>query len=113
MLFAPKFRGGDVDLRTPSFGILCLSKTGLLSSQGTVQSIFFFCTAVMPFGLPRWLSGKESACQAGDMGAVPGSGGSHGGGHGNPLQYSCLEYCHGKRSLMGYSPWGHKELAVT
>ena len=45
-------------------------------------------------GLPRWLSGKESACSAGavgDTGSVPGWGRSPGGGHGNPLQYSCLE----------------------
>ena len=42
-------------------------------------------------GLPRWLSGKESACQAGDMGSVPGSRKTPGGGNGNPLQYSCLE----------------------
>ena len=41
--------------------------------------------------LPRWLSGKESACNAGDAGSIPGSGSSLGGGHGNPLQYSCLE----------------------
>ena len=30
-------------------------------------------------------------------------------GSGNPLQYSCLEYPHGQRSLVGYSPWGLKE----
>ena len=42
-------------------------------------------------GLPWWLRGNESACSAGDMGSVPGSGRSPGGGHGNPLQYSCLE----------------------
>ena len=35
--------------------------------------------------------GKESACNAGDLGSVPGSGRSTGRGHGNPLQYSCLE----------------------
>ena len=34
---------------------------------------------------------KESTYNAGDMGSVPGSGRSPGGGHGNPLQYSCLE----------------------
>ena len=37
---------------------------------------------------------KESTCNvgdAGDMGSIPGSGRSPGGGHGNPLQYSCLE----------------------
>ena len=45
-------------------------------------------------GLPWWLSGKESACNAGttgDAGLIPGSGRSLGGGYGNPLQYSCLE----------------------
>ena len=36
-----------------------------------------------------------------------------GGGHGNPLQYSCLENPHGLRSLEGYSPWGCKELDTT
>jgi len=35
--------------------------------------------------------GKESACHAGDLGSIPGSGRSPGGGHGNPLQFSCLE----------------------
>ena len=40
---------------------------------------------------PQWLSGKESACNAGDPGLIPGLGRSPGGTHGNPLQYSCLE----------------------
>ena len=35
--------------------------------------------------------GKESACNAGDLGSIPGSGRSSGEGNGNPLQYSCLE----------------------
>ena len=34
-------------------------------------------------------------------------------GHGNPLQYSCLENPHGQRSLAGYSPGGCKELDTT
>ena len=42
-------------------------------------------------GHPWWLSGKESACAAGDTGWIPGSGRCPGGGHGDPLQYSCLE----------------------
>ena len=41
-------------------------------------------------GLPLWLSGKESACIAGDLGCIPGLGRRPGGGHGNPFQYSCL-----------------------
>ena len=36
-------------------------------------------------------AGKESTCNAGDLGLIPGLGRSPGGGHGNPLQYSCLE----------------------
>ena len=43
------------------------------------------------FGLPQWLSGKESACNAGDPGSITESGRSPGEGNGNPLQYSCLE----------------------
>ena len=44
-------------------------------------------------GLPPWLSGEESAHNAGaagDVGLIPGSGRSPGGGHGDSLQYSCL-----------------------
>ena len=57
--------------------------------------------------------GKESACNAGDLGSIPGLGRFPGGGHDNPLQYSFLEDPHGQRSLAGYSPWGHKESAMT
>ena len=46
------------------------------------------CFHVVP-GLPQWC--KESACNAGDQGSIPGLERSPGGGHGNPLQYSCLE----------------------
>ena len=46
-------------------------------------------------------------------GSIPGLGRSPGGGHGNPLQYSCLENLHGQRSLSGYSPWGRKESDMT
>ena len=57
--------------------------------------------------------GKESTCNAGDLGSIPGLGRSPGGGHGNPLQYSCQENLHGQRSLAAYSPWGCKELHMT
>ena len=60
-------------------------------------------------GFPDGSGGKESACNSGDLGSIPELGRSLGGGHGNPLQYSCLENPHGQRSLAGYSPWGHKE----
>ena len=57
--------------------------------------------------------GKESACNAGDLGSVSGLGRSTGGGHGNPLQYSCLENPHCQRSLVGLSAWCHKESDMT
>ena len=41
-------------------------------------------------GLPNGTVGKETACNARDTSLIPGSGRSHGGGNGNPLQYSCL-----------------------
>ena len=50
--------------------------------------------ALGTWGLPWWLSGKEFACNggaAGDVGSILGLGRSPGGGHGNPLQSSCLE----------------------
>ena len=42
-------------------------------------------------GFPGGSDDKESACNAGDLGSIPGSGRSSGGGHGNPLKYSNLE----------------------
>ena len=71
-----------------------------------------FCTPTY-MGFPGGSDGKEPACSAGDLGLVPGLGRSPGGGHGNPLQYSCLENLHGQRSLVGYSPWGRKESDMT
>ena len=60
--------------------------------------------------IPSGSDGKESTCNAGDLGLILGLRRSTGGGHGNPLQYFCLETPHGQRSLVGYSPWGHKDL---
>ena len=64
-------------------------------------------------GSSRGSDGKESACNAGDLGSVPGLGRSPGERIGYPLQYSCLENPNGQRSLTGYSLWGHKESDVT
>ena len=50
-------------------------------------------------GLPCSSFGKESACNAGDLGLIPVLGRSPGGGNGNPLQYFCLE------NLMDRGAW--------
>ena len=56
---------------------------------GTTTCQSFPCSSV----------GKESACSAGDLGLIPGSGRSSGEGNGNPLQYPCLE------NLMDTGAW--------
>ena len=91
-------------------------------------------------GFPCGSAGKQSTCNVGDLGLIPGLGRSLGEGKGYPLQYSGLENSmdcihgvaksqtqlsnfhfpifllgksHGQRSLAGYTPWGHKELDTT
>ena len=60
---------------------LCL----LLDVLSGLEVKILYCTL-----LPRWLSGKESAWQAGDTGLIIGMGRSPGDINGNTLQYSCL-----------------------
>ena len=54
------------------------------------------------------LDSKESACNAGDMDSIPGSGKSPGEGNGNPLQYSFLGNSMDRGAGQANSPWGHK-----
>ena len=69
---------------------------------------------VRVLGFPGGASGKEPAfqCRRG-TGSIPGLERSPGEGNGNPVQYSCLEDLHGQRNLVGYSPWGPKEMDMT
>ena len=64
-------------------------------------------------GLSGGSDGKESACNAGELGSIPGSGRSLREGHGNPLQYSFPGEPCGQRSLVRYSPWSGKESEAT
>ena len=63
-------------------------------------ALFFHQTLTNAF--PGGSDGKEFACNVGDLGLIPGLGSSPGGGHGNPLQHSCLENPHRQKSLVGY-----------
>ena len=68
----------------------------LFVQKEKLSEIFFFFQSSYHFllyymGFPHSLVSKESACNAGDLGLIPGSGRSPGEGNGNPLQYSCLE----------------------
>ena len=57
---------------------------------------------------------KASACNAGDLGSIPGSGRSPGEGKKcQPTPIFLPGESHGQRSLVGYSPWGRKEMDMT
>ena len=64
-------------------------------------------------GFPGGSGGEEPTCNVGDLSSSPVLGRSPGGGHGNPLQYYCLENPRGQRNLVSYGPWSHKELDTT
>ena len=83
--------------------------------QASIRPWFWRCREISTYcmlnwGFPGGSVSEESACNAGDLGSIPGLGRNPGGGHGNPLQYSCLEKPHGQRSLVGYSPLDHRRV---
>ena len=76
------------------------------------EKIFAIIYLIM--GFPGGSDGKESACNAGDPGSIPGSGRSTGEGNGNPLQYSCLENCMNRgawRAIVHGVPKGWTQLS--
>ena len=80
------------------------------------RSLFCDCVFTV-WSFPGSVSGLKNppanAGDGGDVGLIPGSRRSPGVGYGNWPQYSCLEKFHGQRSLVGYIPWGYKELDTT
>ena len=68
-----------------------------------------FISVYHPLGFPGGLDSKASACNAGDLGLIPGLGRYPGEGNSYPLQYSGLE----NSMDYVYSPWGLKELDST
>ena len=62
---------------------------------------------------PGGSDGKESAHNAGDLASIPGLGGSPGGRHGNPLQYSCLENPMDRGAWWATVHGGHNESDTT
>ena len=74
-------------------------------SRGYILSAApFYLSIAFSSGFPRSSAGKESTCNVGDLGFIPGLGRSLGEGKGYPLQYS------GLRIPWTVYPWGHKEL---
>ena len=74
------------DIHTTKFKII--TNKDLPYSTG---NYLIFFNNLNGMGFPGGSDGKESAWSAGDPGLILGSGRSLGGGHGHPLQYSCLE----------------------
>ena len=64
-------------------------------------------------GFPGGSDSKESVCSAKDLGSIPGLGRIPEKGNDYILLYSCLENSIDIRSLVGYSPWGRKEVDMT
>ena len=99
----------------PSFqcpGLLSLCQRCLCyPSLGRLHYMQIHQTAIE--GSPGGSVVKNPPAVAGDTGSIPELERSPGEGHGNPLQYSCLEDPHGQTSLVGYSPQGHKESDMT
>ena len=83
-----------------------LSESELCLKQCSWERGIFCFLLVYFFLLSRWLSGKESAANVGDVGLIPGPGRFPGGVYGNRFLPG---KSHGQRNLEGYSPWGHKE----
>ena len=79
--------GGSADVVKPNLCAWCTVRPNKLQS---LEQSKVSWKGQGSRGLSRWISGKESACDAGDVSSFPGSGRSPGGGHGNLFQYSCL-----------------------
>ena len=71
--------------------IFILKKSSQAISFRLQQLVLFKMLLVPPWGFPGGSDGRESTCNAGDLGLLPGWGRSPGEGKGNPLQQSCLE----------------------
>ena len=74
---------------------------------------FFFQIFILQRGFPGGSDSKESACNAGDLGLIPGSGRSPWRRQWLPSLVFLPGEFHGQKSLVGHSPWGHKELNMT
>ena len=92
-----------------NYRILVFNSFDMIAMVDLDLGYLFIWAGIFPGGSDS----KESACNAGDQSLTPRLRRSPGGGYGNSLQYSCMENACGQRSLVGYSPWGHKESGTT
>ena len=81
---------GLISFRIDWLDLLAVQGLSRVLSNNTIQEHQFF-SAQPSLGFPCGSAGKESDCNAGDLGSIPGLGRSPGEGKGYPLQYSSLE----------------------
>ena len=106
---------GCKELPCPSAEFLSLSILTPKCRTSSFQPSLQFISFPNNHGFSRWLSGKETTYQSGeirDVGSILGLGRCPGGGNGNPLQYSCLEKSM-DRGAWWASLWGCKESNMT
>ena len=100
-------RGKPISLPFPAFrGHLHSLACGLFDARDCI-------TLTSELGIPGGSDGKESTCNVGDLGSVPGLGRSPGGGKGQSSPIFLPRESHGQRSLVGCSLWSLKELDTT
>ena len=61
------------------------------NSKYLLMTMYLLISLILILGFPGGSDGKESACNSGDLGSIPGSGRALGEGNSNPPQYPCLE----------------------
>ena len=87
--------------------------SGLISPHLAEAELSKATSSAFCVGFPGGSDGKESAYNAGDSGSIPRSGRSPEGRKWQPTPVFLSGECHGQRSLVGYSPWGQKQLDMT
>ena len=99
-------------LKTPNFR---LHRTKFWRNWSGVEpwNLYFKKLCQWLWGFPNGSAGQESACNAAELGSIPGLGRSPGGENVNTLRFLLPRESHGQRILTGYSPWGRKELDTT
>ena len=94
-----KFTNWDLDAVASEKGADKVKRQMILVKP---HSFFKLNWSIVALGFPGGSDSKESTCNVGDLGLIPGLGRPLEGGHGSPLHYSYLENPHGWRSLAGY-----------
>ena len=91
LIFPLYFGKNSLDLFSNGLGILAISQGSQDIGPGNYILRMHRNYSEHVLGFPTGSAGKESSCNAGDAGSIPGSGRLPGGGNSNPLQYSCLK----------------------